>query len=498
MATKRQDIAKLGAVWNDTVLWYARAVGALWDLPIADRRSWRYLGAIHGVDLEPSGWRGQGLIGPQDRLPPARERNAVWDQCQHAGWYFLPWHRGYLAAFEAIVARTVKDLNGPSDWKLPYWNYFDATNPDARRFPKAFTEPTMPDGTGNPLAWWARSPTLMLTTALVGADITLEAMAMTTFTAQPGAAGLGGSPTGFAQFGPNGGAGAIESDPHNVIHVMVGGFGGYMSDPNYAALDPLFWLHHCNIDRLWAAWLEDSGNTQENGADWGDGPSPRRFSMPQPDGTLKVFTPKETLPGAALESSYDDLVAGTPRAAGRGPQDARIREARMPARLSSRPARKPTLLGSNKKAIKIGKRAEATQIRLARAPARARAAPADAADAGPQRIFVFLENVRGSTPSASLTVYVGLPARSARAAARRELVKTVVLFGLAKASADATSGNEGDGLSVAVDATDAVEQLTGASGELPADLEVTIEQQPGLAGSEVTVGKVSVVSRAAS
>jgi tyrosinase len=496
MATHRQDIAKLGAVWNDAVLWYARAVGALWELPISDRRSWRYLGAIHGIDLEPNGWLGQGLIGAQDRLPPARERNAVWDQCQHAGWYFLPWHRGYLAAFEAIVASTIEDLNGPAEWKLPYWNYFDTTNPNARRFPQAFTEPTLPDGTSNPLAWWARSPTLTLNTALVGADITLEALSMTTFTAQPGAAGLGGSPTGFAQFGPSGGAGAMESDPHNIIHVMVGGFGGYMSDPNYAALDPLFWLHHCNVDRLWSAWLEESGNTQENGAAWANGPSPRRFSMPQPDGSLEVFTPQETLPGGALEPAYDDLVAGTPRASVRGPQGARRRESRMPARLSSQPVRKPRLLGSNKKAIKVGKGAAATQIRLSAPSPRARMADADA-DASPRRIFVFLENIKGSTPSASLTVSVGLPGRGARAQAQRELVKTVVLFGLAKASMDAGAGHAGDGLSVAVDATDAVAKLTGAAGALPSDLEVTIEQQRPLAGADVTVGKVSVVSQAA-
>jgi tyrosinase len=27
-----------------------------------------------------------------------------------------------------------------------------------------------------------------------------------------------------------------------------------MSDPGIAALDPIFYLHHCNIDRMWAVW----------------------------------------------------------------------------------------------------------------------------------------------------------------------------------------------------------------------------------------------------
>lgn len=31
-----------------------------------------------------------------------------------------------------------------------------------------------------------------------------------------------------------------------------------MGDPVTAALDPIFWLHHANIDRLWEVWLGDN------------------------------------------------------------------------------------------------------------------------------------------------------------------------------------------------------------------------------------------------
>jgi tyrosinase len=51
----------------------------------------------------------------------------MWNQCQHQGWYFVNWHRGYVFAFEAIIAKTIKDLGGPADWTLPYWNYLDAS-----------------------------------------------------------------------------------------------------------------------------------------------------------------------------------------------------------------------------------------------------------------------------------------------------------------------------------------------------------------------------------
>ncbi|KAH0539087.1 hypothetical protein FGG08_004325 [Glutinoglossum americanum] len=40
---------------------------------------------------------------------------------------------------------------------------------------------------------------------------------------------------------------------HNDIHVLVG-WGGHMMYVPYSAFDPIFWLHHTNIDRLYAIW----------------------------------------------------------------------------------------------------------------------------------------------------------------------------------------------------------------------------------------------------
>ncbi|KAJ6568747.1 tyrosinase [Mycena capillaripes] len=40
---------------------------------------------------------------------------------------------------------------------------------------------------------------------------------------------------------------------HDGIHVDVGG-NGHMSDPSVAAFDPIFFLHHCNVDRLLSLW----------------------------------------------------------------------------------------------------------------------------------------------------------------------------------------------------------------------------------------------------
>ncbi|KAL3472854.1 hypothetical protein BJX99DRAFT_261920 [Aspergillus californicus] len=41
---------------------------------------------------------------------------------------------------------------------------------------------------------------------------------------------------------------------HNNIHYWVGGDGGHMSQIPVATFDPVFWFHHCNLDRLFAIW----------------------------------------------------------------------------------------------------------------------------------------------------------------------------------------------------------------------------------------------------
>jgi tyrosinase len=38
---------------------------------------------------------------------------------------------------------------------------------------------------------------------------------------------------------------------HNLVHVWIGGSMLPASSPN----DPVFWVHHCNTDRLWYQWM---------------------------------------------------------------------------------------------------------------------------------------------------------------------------------------------------------------------------------------------------
>jgi tyrosinase len=45
----------------------------------------------------------------------------------------------------------------------------------------------------------------------------------------------------------------IESTIHGTVHTFVGGKKGDMNQNN-SPNDPIFWLHHANIDRLWNEW----------------------------------------------------------------------------------------------------------------------------------------------------------------------------------------------------------------------------------------------------
>lgn len=48
----------------------------------------------------------------------------------------------------------------------------------------------------------------------------------------------------------------LERRLHNQVHAMIGGQMTTGSSPN----DPVFFLHHCNVDRLWALWQRHHGD----------------------------------------------------------------------------------------------------------------------------------------------------------------------------------------------------------------------------------------------
>jgi tyrosinase len=72
--------------------------------------------------------------------------------------------------------------------------------------------------------------------------------------------------------------GVLESQPHNLTHNNIGGYQqepnadvGFMAD-NLSPVDPIFFLHHANMDRLWDVWTRKQQSCHlpylPQGADW--------------------------------------------------------------------------------------------------------------------------------------------------------------------------------------------------------------------------------------
>ena len=289
----RRDVwtVQSAAPWDPITEAYARAVRTMQARPASDPTSWSFQAAIHGSFASPA--------------------NPLWNGCQHASWFFLPWHRMYLFFFEKIVRAAVIANGGPADFALPYWNYDQAA--PRNTLPLPFRTPTLPDGTPNPLNL---APGLRDAGIAAGAELppartsSSAALASTVFTGPDGTT-FGGSVSAPVQF--DGGSGLLELQPHNIIHVLVGGFRppavtdcstALMTEPNCAALDPIFWLHHANIDRLWNNWL-DAGGGRANPADapWLN----TRFSFADDNGATVQMSAADVVDSAAqLHYVYDD------------------------------------------------------------------------------------------------------------------------------------------------------------------------------------------------
>ena len=241
MIYTRQNIWNLAP--NDSIVRaYADAVNTMWSRPINDPTGWFYQAAIHGTQL----------TNPL----------STWNQCRHGSWYFISWHRMYVYFFEAIVRRVIIEQGGPSDWALPYWDY---NNPGQNSLPLAFRKEKLDNGLSNPLYVQERARGINAGATLPPQITSPEfALGKTLFTG-PSEFGGGKTDPGRHFWAATG---RLEQTPHNDIHNAVGGSFGWMSDPATAAQDPIFWLHHSNIDRIWWIWQNMPHRTNPTDPAW--------------------------------------------------------------------------------------------------------------------------------------------------------------------------------------------------------------------------------------
>ncbi len=506
MGYTRRNVWGPGGDWADAILWYARGVAAMKAQPLATPTSWRFYGAIHGFNIRR--WTQLEYLSPTDPMPTAALTKAFWKQCQHGSWYFLPWHRGYLLAFEANVRAQVVKLGGPADWALPYWNYF---KPDQAALPPAFATPDWPDGKGNnPLYVPARyGPNNDGNVYVALSQVNFQAMGDPHFTgvASGGSVGFGGVDTGFSHGGRV--HGGIETQPHDWVHGLVGGSNpknpellGLMSHPDTAGLDPIFWLHHANIDRLWQVWRENpQTDVDPTDPNWLNGPASigeRVFAMPMPDGSTWKYTPADMQNLGKLHYGYDDL---TPDVEAPEPAARLHALGLLPAAVTTRPGVHAMPIGNNVELVG----ASQMPIRLLGGEVRstvlldnagrkkvAASLTMGAVAPTPDRVFLNLENVRGASDATAFHVYVGLPDGEDAAHHPEFQAGSIALFGVSSAS-DPDGEHGGQGLTFVLEITKIIDGLHLRNALDVDKLEVRlVPVSPVPETAKVSIGRVSV------
>jgi tyrosinase len=186
------------------------AITAAQAISASDDRSYQYWAGIHGLPLP--------------------------EWCQHGSILFLPWHRAYLYFFERQLQDRVAGAT------LPWWDWTQAHD---EGIPIAYSRKRTPDGKANPLA---SSPIQPSGRANPGEAKTVR---------QPHDTRLLPTPQKVEGVLENRDFFTFQTqleEIHNGVHIWVG---GTMHAIETAAYDPLFWAHHCMIDRLWYLWQLD-------------------------------------------------------------------------------------------------------------------------------------------------------------------------------------------------------------------------------------------------
>lgn len=253
--------------------------------------------------------------------PPRPMRNLA-----HGGPIFLPWHRMFLLRLEQQIQR----VTGDPEAGLPYWNWTvdGALIAEEQHRSSLWGPSALGESRGDVVS----GPLGAMRVRLTGYGTQLWSVAPRPLQRNAGSdPDVPGLPTaedaklavedGIAydsvpwDVGSDGFRNRVEGwiDPrrpgqvaapqmHNRVHVWVGGDMGPGSSPN----DPLFYLNHCNVDRLWEAWLTRRGRGYLPGA--GDEQAPSGQGLQD---TMVTLLGEPLRPADVLDASgwysYDSI-----------------------------------------------------------------------------------------------------------------------------------------------------------------------------------------------
>ncbi|KAK6540852.1 hypothetical protein TWF694_008235 [Orbilia ellipsospora] len=295
----RQRIDVMQSQQPDTFNLFLLAFQKLYTTSSSDPWSWYGLAGIHGVPWQP--WPNPNATG---------NFAIASGYCPHGSVLFGPWHRPYMLAVEQqlvaaglSIANTftgslkTKYVNAAKLLRFPYWDWAAANTQS--HLPPICMQPNVtvvtPTGSktiANPLFSYhfktgenqlfgffppysdvdvtvrAASSQSVLVDNEAGADLTMENDFQTRRSQLYSTLMMTGSYNDFS--------GSLEGI-HNQVHTDVGGNGGHMTWLPYSAFDPIFWLHHCNVDRLLAIW-----QAANPGFSVTPGPGVQTFARPSP------------------------------------------------------------------------------------------------------------------------------------------------------------------------------------------------------------------------
>ncbi|KAK1757866.1 hypothetical protein QBC47DRAFT_319522 [Echria macrotheca] len=291
----RREIRDLQRNFPDQFNLYVLGLQNLQSLDESQLQSYYQIAGIHGQPFKP--WN--GVTSSTDW----RTSSGFGGYCTHSSILFVSWHRPYLALYEQALYKSVQTVAqkfpaGPlrdkyvaaaKDFRAPYFDWASQPPAGSTAFPSAISQSFIlvvdVDGAtktiANPInrfafhpvnpaagdfnANWSRfpqtvrypdragksqdsriAPILANELASLRSNVSLLLLSYTNFDA-----------FSFNRWDPNTSPGAFGSleDIHNEIHDRVGG-GGHMSALEVSAFDPIFWMHHINVDRMWAIWQD--------------------------------------------------------------------------------------------------------------------------------------------------------------------------------------------------------------------------------------------------
>jgi tyrosinase len=198
----------------------------------------------------------------------------------HSGPAFLPWHRWMLVLLEHHLQRVLNDPN----FGLPYWDWAadGELSPDQQMTAQIWADNCM-GGSGSPVttgpfaegSWQINieqgfapgsfSPILVPTNRGLERTLGSDVNTLPTRSEVRSVVHLNEPNIVYDAFPWNRNSdefrNGLEGWPngptmHNRIHVWIGGDMGPSTSPN----DPVFYLNHCNVDRIWAGWQQIHSN----------------------------------------------------------------------------------------------------------------------------------------------------------------------------------------------------------------------------------------------